>query len=110
MGPYDSPRVVQTTVFATMPEKFSRSGRRSGKASTYYARPQVDVDYYLEGPSFDRAGNLYFTDVPYGRIFRMTPDGHVDLAAEYDGEPNGLKIHKDGRIFIADFHHGIHDT
>jgi len=37
----------------------------------------------------------------------MTPGGAIDLAAEYDGEPNGLKIHKDGRIFIADFHHGI---
>lgn len=26
---------------------------------------------------------------------------------EYDGEPNGLKIHKDGRIFIADNRNGI---
>ena len=27
--------------------------------------------------------------------------------AEYDGEPNGLKIHRDGRLFIADQKHGI---
>ncbi len=26
---------------------------------------------------------------------------------EYDGEPNGLKIHRDGRIFIADYKNGI---
>ena len=26
---------------------------------------------------------------------------------EYDGEPNGLKIHKDGRIFIADYRKGL---
>jgi gluconolactonase len=33
---------------------------------------------------------------------RITPDGNWTVAAEYGGEPNGLKIHKDGRIFIAD--------
>ena len=37
----------------------------------------------------------------------MTPDGEVSLFVEYDGEPNGLKIHKDGRIFIADNRNGI---
>jgi gluconolactonase len=25
---------------------------------------------------------------------------------EYDGEPNGLKIHRDGRLFVADRRHG----
>jgi gluconolactonase len=47
------------------------------------------------------------TDVPHGRIFCMAPSGNIDLVAEYDGEPNGLKIHKDGRIFIADYRHGV---
>ena len=37
----------------------------------------------------------------------MTPDGEIDLFVEYDGHPNGLKIHKDGRIFIADYRNGI---
>jgi len=29
------------------------------------------------------------------------------VAAEYDGEPNGIAIHKDGRLFIADHKLGI---
>ena len=29
------------------------------------------------------------------------------MVAQYDGWPNGLKIHKDGRIFITDYKHGI---
>ena len=107
MGPYDPPAVIETEVFAEMPAKFAKSGSSPGKVGERYARPQTAVDFYLEGPAFDRAGNLYFTDVPHGRIFRMAPDGSIDLAAEYDGEPNGLKIHKDGRIFIADYRHGI---
>ena len=61
----------------------------------------------LEGPSFDRAGNLYVVDIPHGRVFRISPGGQLDKVAEYDGEPNGLKIHKDGRIFIADHKQGL---
>jgi gluconolactonase len=26
---------------------------------------------------------------------------------QYDGWPNGLKIHRDGRIFIADYKEGL---
>jgi gluconolactonase len=61
----------------------------------------------LEGPSFDRDGNLYVTDIPNGRVFRIASDGSFQLIAEYDGEPNGLKFHRDGRIFIADHRHGL---
>jgi gluconolactonase len=46
-------------------------------------------------------------DIPWGRIFKITPEGVVTVAAEYDGEPNGLKFHKDGRAFIADHKNGI---
>jgi gluconolactonase len=56
---------------------------------------------------FDRAGNLYVTDIPYGRIFRIDPAGRFDVVAEYDGQPNGMKIHHDGRIFISDYRRGI---
>jgi gluconolactonase len=65
------------------------------------------VHSFLEGPSFDRAGNLYFTDIPFGRVFRASPQGKVELVAEYDGEPNGLKIRADGRIFITDYANGL---
>lgn len=61
----------------------------------------------LEGPSFDRAGNLYCVDVPYGRIFKIAPDQQWEIFARYDGHPTGLKIHRDGRIFVADNKLGI---
>ena len=62
---------------------------------------------FLEGPSFDRDGNLLMVDVPFGRIFRVAPDGAWSLRCEYDGWPNGLKVHRDGRIIIADYRQGI---
>jgi len=46
-------------------------------------------------------------DLPNGRVVRIDPSGNFHLVAEYDGWPNGLKLHKDGRIFIADYKHGI---
>jgi len=61
----------------------------------------------LEGPSFDRAGNLYVVDIPFGRVFRISPNGGWEQVAEYDGWPNGLKIHRDGRIFLADYKRGV---
>jgi gluconolactonase len=70
-------------------------------------RQGAEVECFLEGPSFDRAGNLYFTDIPFGRIFRIPPGGDIELVAEYDGWPNGLKIHRDGRIFVACYRYGI---
>jgi gluconolactonase len=62
---------------------------------------------FLEGPAFDRAGNLYVTDIPYGRIFRVDAGGTFSLVAEYDGEPNGLAIDADGRILVADYRQGL---
>jgi gluconolactonase len=47
------------------------------------------------------------TDIPFGRVFRVSPAGEWAQIAEYDGWPNGLKIHKDGRIFITDYKRGI---
>lgn len=61
----------------------------------------------LEGPSFDRHGNFYCVDLPNGRIFRIPPGGDFELVAEYDGWPNGLKVHRDGRLFVSDFKLGL---
>ena len=100
------PKDLETTVFARIPDRYRVKGRVSPWAAVQ--RGTQPTDCFIEGPSFDREGNLYIVDIPYGRVFRISPDGgRVDLVAEYDGEPNGLKIHKDGRIFIADYKHGI---
>jgi len=64
------------------------------------------ADRFLEGPSFDADGNLYLVDIPFGRVFRVSATGAWTLVAEYEGWPNGLKIHRDGRILLADYMHG----
>ena len=89
---FGAPPVIKPEVFVQIPESLWKTGRRMS---------------ILEGPSFDRQGNLYVVNISYGQVFRITPAGDVALIAEYEGEPNGLKIHKDGRIFIADHVRGL---
>ncbi|GGE28420.1 gluconolactonase [Agaricicola taiwanensis] len=101
---YAVPENIQTRVFARLPDALRITDR---KTSWVEARQHVRPHSFLEGPSIDRNGNLYCTDIPYGRIFKVTPDGTFHLVTEYDGEPNGLKIHQDGRLFVTDHKRGI---
>jgi gluconolactonase len=100
-----APGKIESRVFTRLPAEFRRTGIRSDWADAN--RGGACIDSFLEGPSFDRAGNLYVTDIPFGRVFRISPQGDWTLVAEYDGWPNGLKIHRDGRIFITDYRKGI---
>ncbi|MGZ8211671.1 MAG: SMP-30/gluconolactonase/LRE family protein [Burkholderiales bacterium] len=93
------PKLIETEVFSRLPD------RLRDPAQPFSARRKRRS--FLEGPSFDRDGNLYCVDIYMSRIYRVTPRGEWDVVVEYDGEPNGLKFHRDGRIFIADHRNGI---
>lgn len=101
---YAPPPRIEARAWTRVPEKFRRKARTAWADAN---RGGDAVDCFLEGPSFDRAGNLYVTDIPFGRIFRISPAGDWALVAEYDGWPNGLKIHKDGLIVITDYKRGL---
>jgi gluconolactonase len=99
------PQVRETEVFTRMPERFRRGGVRSAWGDAN--RPGLATDSFLEGPVFDAAGNLYVTDIPFGRIFRIDPRGEWAQVAEWDGEPNGLKFLNEHELVIADYRHGL---
>jgi gluconolactonase len=87
-----------------MPPKHRRKGRTAWSDPN---RQGAEVECFLEGPSFDREGDLWIVDIPFGRIFRISPGGEWDLVIQYDGWPNGLKFHKDGRAFITCYKKGL---
>jgi gluconolactonase len=95
---------INAEIFTGMPGHFRRA-KRSDWADANKGGAQIDS--FLEGPSFDLEGFLYVTDIPHGRVFRISPDGDWSLVAEYDGWPNGLKIGPDGRIIITDYKKGL---
>ena len=95
MSLFAPPKDLPTTLFVSVVDTL---GLKAG-ADTPHS--------FLEGPSFDRDGNLYVVNAPAGQILRIRPDKRIEVASHYDGIPNGLKIHKSGEIFIADRQNGI---
>jgi gluconolactonase len=99
------PPVREAEVFTAMPQRFRRTGARSAWAVAN--RGGAETDSFLEGPVFDGAGNLYVTDIPFGRVFRIDPAGEWEQVAEFDGEPNGMKFLNDRELLIADYKNGL---
>lgn len=100
-----APTVRDAEVFTRLPERFRRTGVRSAWADAN--RGGQAIDSFLEGPVFDEAGNLYVTDIPFGRIFRIDARGEWELIVEWDGEPNGLKFLNDRELLVADYRNGL---
>ncbi|WP_203072550.1 SMP-30/gluconolactonase/LRE family protein [Falsiroseomonas ponticola] len=98
----DPPRLIQPSLLSRLPEALRRlrptawaDANRAGQA----------VDSFLEGPCFDAAGNLYCTDIPHGRVFRVA-GSHWEVVAEYEGWPNGLAARGED-LLVADYRHGL---
>ena len=97
-------QVIEARVLTRLPDSFRRKQRTQWSDAN---KPGHEVDSFLEGPTFDRDGNLYVVDIPFGRIFRISPALEWTLVAEYDGWPNGLALHRDGSLWIADYRRGL---
>ena len=104
LNPFQKIKRIEARAFTSLPGKFRKKRRTAWSDPN---RGGAEVDSFLEGPSFDREGNLWCVDIPFGRIFRIDARGQWELAVQYDGWPNGLKIHKSGWIFIADYKRGL---
>lgn len=105
MSLYPPPQVLTAEVWTRVPDPLRKRGRRTDWTDA--SRMGDHPHSFLEGPSFDRQGNLYVVDIPFGRVFRISPQAEWTVVTEYDGNPNGLKIHRDGRIFLADYKNGL---
>lgn len=99
------PKIQTAEVFTEMPAAFRRTGVKSEWANAN--RGGDAVDSFLEGPVFDHLGNLYVTDIVFGRVFRIDPAGKWELVVQYDGEPNGMKFINDDTLLITDYKNGL---
>lgn len=92
-------------VFATLPESSHVRGRRSTWVDVQLHGAATPA--FFEGPAFDAQGRLWVVDIPWGRLFSIDARGEMRCELEYDGEPNGLTFHPDGRAFVADNKNGL---
>lgn len=92
-------------IFTRLPDKFRRKGEVS--AWSRVNRLGAAGECFLEGPVCDEHGNLFVTDIEYGRVFRIDGQGNWELLIEYDGEPNGMKFLTDRELIVADYKNGL---
>ena len=78
---------------------------------TIIAQPWLtvsDINTTLEGPAFDRDGNLYFVSYN-GRVYKVNPETK-EVKIIYDDNGASMfvscDIHKDGRLFLCDLGNG----
>ena len=55
----------------------------------------------IEGPCCDQQGNLYFSDVPNGGVYRLAPDGSVETAIPKRRGVGGIALHADGGLVVS---------
>ncbi len=101
---FTPPAVIEARVLTRMPDELRRPVPSEWAAAN---KPGHVIDCFLEGPAFDRAGNLWLVDIPHGRILRVSPALEWTQVAATDGWPNGLAFHRDGSLWIADYRKGL---
>jgi gluconolactonase len=99
------PTVRPLELFSSMPDKYRQTGVRSLWADVNQGGRLADS--FLEGPVFDAQGHLYVTDIPFGRVLRIDPQGEWDLVAQWDGEPNGMKFLNAKQLLVTDYKNGL---
>lgn len=102
---FDPPERREMAVFTRLPDEFRRDHAGSDWATAN--RFGVRGGSFLEGPVVHRSGELYVTDILFGRIFAIDAGGKWRLVCEYDGEPNGMKFLSDSELVVADYKNGL---
>jgi gluconolactonase len=101
---FQAPNIIEASIWSSVPDSF-RVAQENAWAKLN--KPGQLIDSFLEGPVFDAQGNLYVTDIPYGRIFKISPDKRWELVIQYEGWPNGMVFDQTGHLWIADHQQGL---
>jgi len=91
--------------WTALPADLHHTGEPSAWAKM--TRPGQAMHSFLEAAFFDANGNLWLSDVPYGRVFCVSPTGEWRLVYQIDGEPHAMRIAPDGRHIAVDYKHGL---
>ncbi len=64
---------------------------------------QLEGEYlFSEGPAVDENGNVYFSDINAGKIYKWSTDGSVTVFFEGLNKPNGLGFDINGILIVCE--------
>jgi gluconolactonase len=105
--------VIETEVFAELPARLRKSGTPPERLAA--GKSATPMGSFLEGPSFDRDGNLYVVDLAWGRIFvadhkhgilRLENGSVVPVVSRYHQQTfkgvNDLTFDPQGNLYFTD--------
>jgi len=91
-----------STVVAQPDKETNRSYTGSPVVEDGAVLKQVTTGHgYTEGPVSDSVGNLYFVDIPFNSIYKISPEGRTSSFVRGDGCANGLAIGPDGVLYAC---------
>ncbi|SFR13251.1 SMP-30/gluconolactonase/LRE family protein [Poseidonocella sedimentorum] len=96
---------LNATPWTALPEALHHRGAPSAWARM--TRPGQDMHSFLEAAFLDAEGDLWLSDVPYGRVFRINPAGQWTMEHQIDGEPHAMRIAPDGTRMAVDYRLGL---
>lgn len=99
-----APVDIHARIWVDLPKQLGWTKRDNALVQKFIGKP---AHSFLEGPAFDRDGNLYVVNFAFGEVVKITPDGTASILCRYEGAPNGLQIGADGMIYITDRLKGV---
>jgi len=107
--------VLTAQLWTALPQALHHTGPPSDWAAM--TRPGQHMHSFLEAAFFDAAGALWLSDVPCGRVFKITPDAERpdaewpdaewEVIHQIDGAPHAMRIAPDGTHIAVDYTHGL---
>ena len=99
---------VVTDAQATARPKATTATATAAKTPTRGVMPSAQIQpvagsyLFTEGPAPDSQGNVYFSDINAGKIYRWSPDGQVSVFVDGLKGPNGLAFDKNGLLVACE--------
>ena len=85
-----------TAHWPQLPTRF-RESDRSAKSKKLHTGLQ-----FVEGPAADGKGNLYFSDIPANKIYKLDTSGALSTLLEPSNHTNGLMVSGAGKIVACE--------
>jgi sugar lactone lactonase YvrE/enterochelin esterase-like enzyme len=57
---------------------------------------------FADGPAVDLSGDVYYTDVPASKIYKISTAGKVSVFKDHVGQVTGLMFGADGRLYACE--------